>query len=95
MKKETTYVEPERKRLVVLRAELWLSPLLIIGPLVVSLLMIGNWYTYGYSLETSTYDGQLLLGVLILLGNLLFDIPFLKHLRTTKPIRLYLTKRKL
>jgi hypothetical protein len=90
-----TYVEPEQKRLVILRAELWLSPLLVIAPLLVSILMIGNWYTQGYTLNTLAYDGQLLLGVLILAGNLLVDIPFLKHLRTTKPLRHYLTKRRL
>jgi len=90
-----SYVKPDEKRLVVLRAELWLSPLLILAPLLVSILMIGNWYNHGYLQHTTTYNGQLIVGLLILLGNLLFGIPFLKHLRTTKPLRHYLMKRKL
>jgi hypothetical protein len=82
MKKNDTRKETIQKLL--LRLELWFAPILILLPLVVSLFFMGEWYTRGYSAGSSAYDGELLVGILLLIGNLVVDIPFLRSLRTLK-----------
>jgi len=69
---------------LLLRLELWFAPLLIIVPLVVSFFFIWAWYLKGFSAESSLYDGELIIGLLLLTGNLLFDIFFLRSLRILK-----------
>ncbi len=63
-----------------MRPELWFAPLLIILPIVVSIFLIRDWFYRGFSLGISTYDGELFLAVIILVGNIIFDVPFLKSL---------------
>ncbi len=69
---------------ILLRLELWFAPVLIIVPLGVSLFFFWDWYARGSSMGLSTYDGELLLGLLILCGNLAVDIPFLRSIRTLR-----------
>jgi len=69
---------------ILLRLELWFAPILIIVPLGVSLFLVWDWYARGGSLGLSSYDGELLLGLLILIGNLAIDIPFLRSIRTLR-----------
>ena len=64
----------------VINTERWFTPLLIIFPLLVSGLMIGTWYFKGYTQGIQTYNTELMIGVLILSINILFDIPFIKAL---------------
>jgi hypothetical protein len=66
---------------LLLRLELWFAPLLIIIPLVVSLFFVQDWYTRGFSTGSSEFDGELLIGMIILIGNILVDIPFLRSIR--------------
>jgi len=63
-----------------MRLELWFVPLLIILPIVVSIFLIRDWFYRGFSLGISTYDGELFLAIIILIGNIVFDVPFLKSL---------------
>jgi hypothetical protein len=82
MRKETEYLKKESINVKLLRAELWFAPLLIIAPILVSLFLISDWFYRGFSRGVSTYDGELLLAIIILVGNILFDIPFIKSLIT-------------
>jgi len=82
MKKETEYIKKEENHEKLLRAELLFAPLLIICPVLVSVFLINDWYIRGFSTGISTYDGELLLAAIILSGNILFDIPFIKSLKT-------------
>jgi len=82
MRKETEYLEKERINAKLRRAELWFAPLLIIVPILVSLFLINDWFYRGFSRGISTYDGELILAMIILAGNILFDIPFIKSLIT-------------
>jgi len=82
MKNNETRKETIQKLL--LRLELWFAPLLILIPLVVSLFFIGDWYSRGFSTGSSVHDGELLLGMLLLFGNLAVDIPFLRSIRIIK-----------
>ena len=63
-----------------MRLEFWFAPLLIILPIVVSIFLIRDWFYRGFSLGISTYDGELFLAIIILVGNIIFDVPFLKSL---------------
>lgn len=63
-----------------IRLELWFAPLLIILPIVVSIFLIRDWFYRGFSLGISTYDGELFLAIIILVGNIIFDVSFLKSL---------------
>ena len=63
-----------------MRPEFWFAPLLIILPIVVSIFLIRDWFYRGFSLGISTYDGELFLAIIILVGNIIFDVPFLKSL---------------
>ena len=69
---------------LLVRLELWLAPVLIIVPLGVSVFFIWDWFTRGFSLGFSAYDGELFLGLLLLIGNLTFDVPLLKSVRTQR-----------
>jgi hypothetical protein len=66
---------------LLVRLELWLAPVLIIVPLSISLFFLWDWFIRGFSMNNSLYDGELFLGMILLVGNLVFDIPFLKSLR--------------
>ena len=74
--------EPDKGRnnTRLMRLELWFAPLLIILPIVVSIFLIRDWFYRGFSLGISTYDGELFLAIIILVGNIIFDVPFLKSL---------------
>ena len=82
MKKETEYQKKDANHAKLLRAELLFAPFLIICPVLVSVFLINDWFIRGFSTGVSTYDGELLLAIIILAGNILFDIPFIKSLKT-------------
>ena len=63
-----------------MRLEIWFAPLLIILPIVVSIFLIRDWFYRGFSKGISTYDGELFLAIIILVGNIIFDVLFLKSL---------------
>jgi|GEM_PF-1210392 len=69
---------------LLLRLELWFAPLLLLIPIVVSLVFFLEWYTKGVLNGSSVYDGEMFLGLLLLVGNLIFDIPFVRSIRTLK-----------
>jgi len=69
---------------LLLRLELWFAPLLILVPIVVSFFFIQDWYVRGSIKGISQYDGELILGLVILFGNLLCDILFMKSLKNLK-----------
>ena len=69
---------------LLLRLELWFAPMLIIVPIGVSFFFIWDWMVRGFSTGSSVYDGELILGLLLLFGNLFFDVLFLQSLRIQK-----------
>ena len=69
---------------LLLRLELWFAPMLIIVPIGVSFFFVWDWVARGVSTGSSAYDGELILGLLLLFGNLFFDVLFLQSLRIQK-----------
>jgi hypothetical protein len=71
----------ENIRKLLLRLELWFAPLLIIVPVAVSMLFFQEWYTRGFLTGSPAFDGELFIGVLILFGNMVVDVAFLRSIR--------------
>ncbi|UCB57969.1 MAG: hypothetical protein JSV67_05005 [Thermoplasmatales archaeon] len=80
MKKEMVYLKKGNNTEKVIRTELLLTPILIFMPLFIGLLFIYDWYDRGFVEGASGYFGTLLIGIIILVSNFLFDIPFIKSL---------------
>lgn len=80
MKRKNTKVKENIQKLL-LRLELWFAPVLLLIPLSVAFFFLFDWYTRGFSAGSSSFDGELFIGLLILLGNILVDIPFLRSIR--------------
>jgi hypothetical protein len=80
--KKDTRKENIQKLLV--RLELWFAPLLIIMPMSVSMIFIGDWYVRGCVQKSTLYNGELLIGLLLLCVNFVFDVLFLRSIRLQK-----------
>jgi hypothetical protein len=63
------------------RLELWLTPLLVVAPFVIGILLLTEWVYQGVILGSSLYEAEGLLGCLVLVGTLVFDVPFLRTVR--------------
>jgi len=79
--KKMEYIKQNNNYARVIRTEILLTPLLIIVPIIVSFFLIYDWYTRGFLENNTDFNAQLVLGIIILIGNILFDIPFMKSLR--------------
>jgi hypothetical protein len=78
MKEE--YMKTDYSDLKVVKTEIMLTPLLIVLPLVVAVFLINDWFNSGFLKGNSVYNGELLLAITILVGNIMFDIPFIGSL---------------
>jgi hypothetical protein len=65
----------------VIRTEILFTPILVIIPIFIGLLFIYDWYSRGVVECNSGYFGSLILGIIIIIGNIFFDIPFIRSLR--------------
>ena len=79
-----TYVKNSNSNERIFRTELLLAPLLILSPFIVGIIFINDWYVRGFLEGSSAFDGELILGIVIIILNILFDIPFIKSLRNFK-----------
>ncbi len=64
-----------------IRTEILFAPLLVLLPFIVGFFMIYDWYIRDFTLGEVDLFCQLIIGLVIIFGNILFDIPFLKNLR--------------
>ena len=78
--KEMEYLKAERSDKKIVRTEILFAPLLIILPIFVGILFIYDWFYRGFSACSPAFDGELMLGIIILVANILFDIPFIESL---------------
>jgi len=80
--KELEYVKKENENIEKkFRTEIILTPLLVVAPLLIGFLLIYDWYVRDFVLNDYNLIGELMLGVIIIIGNILFDIPFIKSLK--------------
>lgn len=82
MNKKTEYLETkgEEKRI---KLEILFTPIILTVPFIVGILLIYDWYTRDITLNQLELEGELMLGIIILIVNILFDMPFVKSLRKT------------
>lgn len=78
MKEE--YMKTDYSNLKVVKTEIMLTPLLIVLPIVVAAFLINDWFNSGFLKGNSVYNGELLSAIIILIGNIMFDIPFIRSL---------------
>jgi len=76
-KNEMEYIKKGSNISKIIRTEILLTPLLIIFPFVVGIFLIFSWFDKGLDSE---YFGSFLLGIVIIIGNIAFDIPFIRSL---------------
>lgn len=74
------YIKSNLESKKLLRTELLFTPVLILVPSIVSIFLINDWYVRGFMQGNAAFDGELMLGIIIFIGNMLFDIPFLRFL---------------
>ncbi len=60
------------------RLELWLTPILVIAPIAFALLLLVESLTQGITKGAPLYEGEFLLGCIILAGTLIFGVPFVR-----------------
>jgi hypothetical protein len=77
---EKEFLKNESNDLRMVRTEILFTPLLVILPLVVAGFLIYDWYCRGFSQDSSLFYGELMLGIIILVANITFDVPFIKSL---------------
>ena len=78
--KEMYYLKARRSDKNIVRTEMLLTPLLIGLPRIIGILFICDWFYRGFLTYSSVFDGELILGIIILVSNILFDIPFIRSL---------------
>ncbi len=78
--KEMYYLKVKRSDKSIVRTEILLTPLLIGLPIIIGILFICDWFYRGFLTYSSVFDGELILGIIILVSNIMFDIPFIKSL---------------
>ena len=81
-KKKMDYIKSDNSYEKVIRTEILFTPLLIIFPIIVSIFLIYDWFIRGFSVGNPAYNGELMLGIIILVDNIIFDILFIKSLKT-------------
>jgi len=74
------YLKTDYDDLKIVKSEIFFTPMLIVLPLLVGVFFVYDWFCRGYSTGVSDLDGHLMLGVIILIGNILFDVPFVSSL---------------
>jgi hypothetical protein len=53
-------------------------------PMGVSMLLVGDWYVRGFSQQSSLFNGELILGLLLFSVNFFFDVLFIRSIRLQK-----------
>ena len=81
MNENVEYIKKDKNMSRVIRTEILSAPLLVILPIILGLVFISEWYTHGFIPGDPSYDIELIIGVVIIIGNVMFDIPFIKSLR--------------
>jgi len=68
------------------RLEIWLTPVLVIAPFLIAILFLIESVEQGVLRGAPLYEGEFLLGCIIIVGTLVFDVPFLRtvHFRKRK-----------
>ena len=75
------YLKKEKNFSKIIKTEILFAPFLIILPLIVGSAFIYEWFSRGFITGDSSFDFELILGIVIIIGNIMFDVPFIKSLK--------------
>lgn len=81
MNKEMEYIKNESNRYRLVRTELIFAPLLVVAPFLLGLYFINDWFYRDITLNQLELEIELILGIIVIIANIAFDIPFLKSLK--------------
>ena len=82
MDKKTEYLEGKNRGKRI-KLEILFTPIILTVPFIIGILLIYDWYNRDIILNQLDLEGELILGIIILVVNIFFDIPFVKSLRET------------
>jgi len=74
------YLKAKSNDIKVIKTEIIFTPLLFALPIIVAIFFINDWYCRGFSTGISAFNGEMMIAIIILVGNIIFDIPFIKSL---------------
>ena len=74
------YLKNDKDYKKTIRTEILFTPMLIILPFVVGFFLIFDWYLRDFSSDELDLMGELILGLVIIIANIVFDIPFVQSL---------------
>jgi len=74
------YLKKENGTKKLLRTEILFTPILIVTPLIIGIMLVRDYYIRGYIEGNGDFFGQLLVGLTIIIVNILFFVPFIKSL---------------
>jgi len=77
---DMSYIDNQKNDKRVIRTEILFTPVLVALPICVGILFIYEWYTHSIIDSISGYFGMLILGIILIVGNIIFDIPFIRSL---------------
>jgi len=81
-KKSMQYIEKNTDNQIrLLKTEMLFTPLLVFLPFIVGVIFILDWFNRGFIPGDPRFNGELVIGFIIIIGNLFFDIPFIKSLK--------------
>jgi hypothetical protein len=83
---EMEYLKNSADNVKVVRTEILFTPLLIVLPLIVGYFLINDWYNRDFITSELELTGELMIGIIILAGNIMFDVPFIKFLLTRRKV---------
>jgi hypothetical protein len=86
MNENMQYLKKEKDTVKVIKTEIFFAPLLIFLPLIVGLIFVMDWYNRGFIQGMSGLEGHLIIGIIIIVGNIIFDIPFIISLKEISSI---------
>jgi len=78
--KNMEYIDDDLDYKKRIRTEIIFTPLLIFVPLIIGILLINDWFIRDIIRGEIDLFGELLLGLLIITVNIIFDIPFIRNL---------------
>jgi hypothetical protein len=81
-KENMKYVKKGNNIKKLIRTEMLFTPLLIVLPLIVGFYLLFDWYFRGFIIGDASYNSQFFIGIFLIVGNIVFDIPFIISLKT-------------
>ena len=78
--KDNDYLSNGSEKFRNIRTEVLFTPFLVFFPMIVGIFLIYSWFCREFSQGNLIFDSEFMIGVIILIANIIFDIPFIRSL---------------